>query len=65
MAKQAMLYESPTCLLIFWLEVANKKPICLKSLLLDEFKFPVKKIKFFTVTKFCTPGCYTRENAVC
>ena len=33
-----------------------------QSLLVYELKFPVKKIKRFTVTKFCiypTSGCYT------
>ena len=54
-----VIWLSTTWLLIFWLDVANKKPL-----------FTTKpasiwvEIFCFTVTKFCiepAPGCYTRK----
>ena len=52
MAKQAMLFGLH--------KVANKKHLFTKAAI-TRIEFPVKKIQFFVVTKFCTLGSYTEK----
>ena len=45
---------------VFWLSTKLQiKSLYSQGLLLHELKLPVKKIQFFTVTKFCTPSFHT------
>ena len=60
-----VIWLSTTWLLIFWLEVANKKPLFTKPAIWQELKFPVKKISFFTVTKICTPPQAAIQGKYC
>ena len=60
MAKQAMLFDFHSMTFKnFRLEVANKNYLSTESLPLHELKFFIKKVYFFTTTKFCIPGYYT------
>ena len=54
-----VIWHSTTWSLIFWLEVASKKPLFTKPAIAEIENFHcVKKVLIFTSTKFCTPGCY-------
>ena len=53
--KQAMSFDSPRHGLESFGWGLQIKSLYSQSLLVHELKFPVKKIQFFMVTKFCTP----------